>query len=101
MKRIHLFFPAVLVAAIAIGSSSVSAQQPTSKTKAAAAKGSPQKDSLKTLKKDIKANKAARKIAKAKGDTTTAKALKGKLRSEKKTKTALKAETAPAPVKKP
>ena len=69
--------------------------------KAAALKGSPQKDSLKTVKKDMKANKAARKIAKSKGDTATAKALKGKLRSEKKTKTALKAETSPQPVKKP
>jgi DNA-binding ferritin-like protein len=95
MKRSHL---AVLVAAIALGSSTLAAQQPN----AAAKKGTPQHDSLKTVKRTIKADKAARKAAKAKGDTATAKALKNQIKSAEKTKAALKAEgTKTPPVKKP
>ena len=94
MKRSHL---AVLVAAIALGSSTLAAQQPN----AAAKKGTPQHDSLKTVKRTIKADKAARKAAKAKGDTATAKALKNQIKSAEKTKAALKAEgTKTPPVKK-
>jgi DNA-binding ferritin-like protein len=95
MKRIHL---AVLVAAIALGSSTLAAQLPN----AAAKKGTPQHDSLKTVKRTIKADKTARKAAKAKGDTATAKALKNQIKSAEKTKAALKAEgTKTPPVKKP
>ncbi len=101
MKRIHLFFPAVLVAAIAVGSSSLPAQQPKTATTAAAKKGSPQKDSLKSVKKDIKSDKAARKIAKAKGDTSKANALKAQEKTLKKKKAALKAATTAPPAKKP
>lgn len=85
MKRIHV---AALVAAIAVGSASLAAQQPTPPAKPGAA----QHDSLKSVKKSIKADKAARKAAKAKGDTATAKKLKKQLKAEKKTKAALKAE---------
>jgi hypothetical protein len=95
MKRIHL---AVFVAAIALGSSSLAAQQPN----AAAKKGTPQHDSLKTVKRTIKADKTARKAAKAKGDTATARKLRSELKSAQKTKAALKAEgTKTPPVKKP
>ena len=95
MKRMRL---AMFVAAVALGSSSLAAQQPTSTTKKATA----QHDSLKSVKKTIKTNKAARKTAKAKGDTATARKLKNQLKTEKKTKTALKAETGKAaPAKKP
>jgi hypothetical protein len=86
MKRIHL---AVFVAAIALGSSSLAAQQPS----AAAKKGTPQHDSLKTVKRTIKSDKSARKAAKAKGDTAAARNLK----AEKKTKAALKAADAKTP----
>jgi hypothetical protein len=89
MKRIHL---AVLVAALALGSSSLSAQSTTGAAKKAIA--TPQHDSLKTVKKTIKSDKVARKAAKAKGDTATAKALKKQIKSAKKTKAALKSETA-------
>jgi uncharacterized membrane protein (DUF106 family) len=92
MKRIQL---AVLVASIALGSASLAAQQPATK------KATPQHDSLKTVKKTIKQDKAARKTAKAKGDTATARKLKQQIRSEKKTKEALKAETGKTPTKKP
>jgi hypothetical protein len=95
MKRIQL---AVLVAAIALGSSSLAAQKPN----AAAKKGTPQHDSLRTVKRTIKADKSARKAAKATGDTATAKALKNQIKSAKKTKAALKAEgTKTPPAKKP
>jgi len=95
MKRIHL---AVFVAAIALGSSSLAAQQPN----AAAKKGTPQHDSLKTVKRTIKSDKSARKAAKAKGDTAAAKVLKNQIKSAKKTKAALKAEGAKTPpAKKP
>ncbi|MGH7656133.1 MAG: hypothetical protein ACREN6_15880 [Gemmatimonadaceae bacterium] len=87
MKRIHV---AILVAAIAFGGSSLAAQQATPATK----KGTAQHDSLKTVKKSIKSDKAARKAAKAKGDTATAKKLKKQLKAEKKTKAALKGESA-------
>jgi hypothetical protein len=87
MKRTYL---AVLVAAIALGSSSLAAQQPNPALK----KGTPQHDSLKAVKKSIKTDKAARKAAKAKGDTTTAKALKKEIKAAKKTKAALKGDTA-------
>ncbi len=95
MKRIHI---AVLVAAIALGGSSLSAQATKTTKKATATH-----DSLKSVKKTIKSDKAARKTAKAKGDTATANRLKTQLKSEKKTKTALKsadAKTNP-PAKKP
>jgi hypothetical protein len=97
MKRTHL---AVLVAAIALGGSSLTAQQPTS---AAAKKGTPQHDSLKTAKKTIKSDKTALKAANKKGDTATASALKKEIKDAKKTKAALKGDTAkkPAPKKKP
>ena len=95
MKRIHL---AVFVAAIALGSSSLAAQQPN----AAAKKGTPQHDSLKAVNKTIRADKTARKAAKAKGDTATARKLRSELKSAQKTKAALKAEgTKTPPVKKP
>ena len=95
MKRIQL---AVLVAAIALGSSSLAAQKPN----AAAKKGTPQHDSLRTVNKTIRADRTARKAAKAKGDTATAKALKNQIKSAKKTKAALKAEgTKTPPAKKP
>jgi hypothetical protein len=93
MKRMHL---AVLVGALALGSSSLMAQA-TKPTKKATATH----DSLKTVKKSIKADKAARKTAKAKGDTATARKLKTQLKAEKKTKTALKAEDGKTPAKKP
>ena len=95
MKRIHL---AILVAAIALSSASLAAQQTHP---AAAKKGSPQNDSLKSVKKSIKAEKSALKRAKASGDTAKAKSLKKQLKAEKKTKAALKIETGKAPVKKP
>jgi uncharacterized membrane protein (DUF106 family) len=91
MKRIHL---ALLVTAIALGSSALAAQGSGAPKKATA-----QHDSLKTVKKAIKSNKAARKAAKAKGDTAAAKSLKKQIKSEKKTKAALKAETATPPKK--
>lgn len=94
MKRIHI---AVLVAAIALGGSSLSAQATKATKKANATH-----DSLKTVQKEIKSTKAARKAAKAKGDTATARKLKAELKSEKKTKAALKAadaKTAPPPKK--
>jgi predicted secreted protein len=94
MKRRYL---AVLVAAIALGGSSLAAQQPSP----AAKKGTPQHDSLKTVKKTIKSDKAARKLAKAKGDTATARALKKQIKAEEKTKAALKSETATPAGKKP
>jgi uncharacterized membrane protein (DUF106 family) len=94
MKRIHL---ALLVTAIALGSSSLAAQG-----SGAAKKATAQHDSLKSVKKTIKSNKAARKAAKAKGDTATAKKLKKQIKSDQKTKAALKAETGTPPaVKKP
>ena len=94
MKRIHL---AVLFAAIALGSSTLSAQAGGA---AVTKKGTPQHDSLKTVKKTIKSDKAALKAAK--GDTATAHALKKQIKSEKKTKDALKAEaTKTPPAKKP
>jgi uncharacterized membrane protein (DUF106 family) len=86
MKRMHL---AVLVAAIAVGSSSLAAQQTAPVTK----KGTPQHDSLKVAKKTIKSDKKALKTAKAKGDTATANALHKEIKSAEKTKAALKAET--------
>jgi hypothetical protein len=95
MKRIHL---GVLVAAIALGSARLAAQQPTPPLK----KTTAQHDSLKAVKKSIKTEKAARKAAKAKGDTATARKLKQQLKADKKTKTALKAEsTKTTPKKKP
>lgn len=94
MKRIHL---ALLVTAIALGSSSLAAQGSGATKKATA-----QHDSLKSVKKTIKTNKAARKALKAKGDTAGAKKLKQQIKADKKTKAALKAETAtPTPTKKP
>jgi len=84
MKRIHL---ALLVGALALGAHTAMAQQPTQK------KGSAQHDSLKTVKKSLRADKAARKAAKAKGDTATAHKLKKQIKAEKKEKAALKAET--------
>jgi hypothetical protein len=86
MKRTCM---AVLVAAIALGSSSAGAQQPNPVLK----KGTPQHDSLKAVSKTIKADKKARKTAKAKGDTATANSLKKQIKAEEKTKAALKAET--------
>jgi hypothetical protein len=86
MKRMQL---AVLVAAMALGSSSLAAQQPAPVTK----KGTPQHDSLKVVKKTIASDKKARKTAKAKGDTATANALKKEIKAAEKTKSALKAET--------
>ena len=94
MKRIHV---AVLVAAFALGSSSLAAQQGTPPAK----KGTAQHDSLKTVKKSIRADKAARKAAKAKGDTATARKLKKQIKSEQKTKAALKAESTSTKTKKP
>jgi flagellar biogenesis protein FliO len=95
MNRTHL---AVFVAAIALGGSSLAAQQVNPAVK----KGTVQHDSLKTVKKTIKSDKVARKAAKAKGDTATAKALKKQIKAEKKTKAALKAETTKTtPKKKP
>ncbi len=90
MKRIHLV---MFVGAVALGSSSLAAQQPSATTKKATA----QHDSLKSVKKTIKSDKAARKTAKAKGDTATARKLKNQLKAEKKTKTALKSETGKTP----
>lgn len=84
MKRNHL---TVLAAAIVLGSASLAAQQPAPK------KTTPQHDSLKTVKKSIKQDKAARRAAKAKGDTATARQLKKQIKAETKTKAALKAET--------
>jgi hypothetical protein len=93
MKRIQL---AVFVASIVLGSASLAAQQPAAK------KATAQRDSLKTVKRTIKQDKAARKTAKAKGDTATARKLKTQLKAEKKTKDALKTETGKtAPAKKP
>lgn len=93
MKRIHV---AVLVAAIALGSSSLAAQgTPPAK------KGTAQHDSLKTVKKSLKSDKAARKAAKAKGDTATARKLKKQIKAEQKTKAALKAESPATKTKKP
>ncbi|HEX7545151.1 MAG TPA: hypothetical protein VF368_00385 [Gemmatimonadaceae bacterium] len=86
MKRMYL---AVLVAAVAVGGSSLAAQQVNPAEK----KGTPQHDSLKSVNKTIKSDKKARKAAQAKGDTATAKALKKQIKSEEKTKAALKAET--------
>ena len=86
MTRTHL---AILVAAIALGGSGLAAQQANPADK----KGTPQHDSLKVVKKTIASNKKARKAAKAKGDTATAKALKKQIKAEEKTKAALKAET--------
>jgi hypothetical protein len=95
MKRIHL---AALVAVIALGSARLPAQQTTPAPK----KASAQHDSLKAVKKTIKADKVARKAAKAKGDTATARKLKHQLKAEKQTKAALKAEsTTTTPKKKP
>jgi uncharacterized membrane protein (DUF106 family) len=95
MKRIHF---GVLIAAIALGSSSLAAQQPTP----AATKGTAQHDSLKSVKKSIRSDKAARKAAKAKGDTASARKLKKQLKAEKKTKAGLQAEsTTTKPKKKP
>lgn len=85
MKRIHV---AALVAVMTVGGTRLGAQQPAPPVK----QGAAQHDSLKTVKKSIKADKAARKAAKAKGDTATAKKLKKQLKAEKKTKAALKAE---------
>jgi hypothetical protein len=86
MKRMPL---AVLVAALALGSSSLAAQQANPALK----KGTAQHDSLKVVKKTIKSDKKARKTAKAKGDTATANSLKKQIKAEEKTKAALKAET--------
>ena len=94
MKRTQL---AVLVAAIALGSSGLAAQQ----ANPAAKKGTAQHDSLKAVKKTIKSNKVARKAAKASGDTAAAKALKKQIKAEKKTKAALKAEKVTPATKKP
>ena len=94
MKRIHV---AVLVAAIALGGSSLAAQQATPAT----TKGTAQHDSLKTVKKSIKSDKVARKAAKARGDTATAKKLKKQIKSEQKTKAGLKAESTKTKAKKP
>ena len=94
MKRIHV---AVLIAGIALGGSSLAAQQPTPPAK----KGTVQHDSLKSVKKSIKSDKAARKAAKAKGDTATAKKLKKQIKSEEKTKAALKAKKGAPPKKNP
>lgn len=94
MKGIHA---AVLAAAIAFGSANLSAQQPVP----AAKKGTAQHDSLKTVKKSIRSDKAARKAAKSKGDTATARKLKKQIKSEKKTKAALKAESTTAKPRKP
>jgi len=93
MKRIHL---GVLIGAILLGGSSLAAQQTTP----AATKGTAQHDSLKSVKKNIKSDKAARKTAKAKGDTATAKKLKKQLKTEKKTKAGLKAESTSTKAKK-
>jgi hypothetical protein len=88
MKRTYL---AVLAAAIALGGSTLAAQQPKSTTPK---KGTPQYDSLKVVKKTIKSDKAALTAAKARGDTTAAKALKKEIKTAKKTKSALKGDTA-------
>ena len=93
MKRIHI---AVLMAAIALGGSSLSAQATKTTKKTTAAH-----DSLKTVKKSLKSDKAARKSAQARGDTATARKLKSQIKAEKKTKTALKAEDGKAAPKKP
>ena len=93
MKRIQI---GILVAALAVGGSSLSAQATKATKKATAAH-----DSLKTVKKSIKFDKAARKAAKAKGDTATAKKLKAQIKAEEKTKAALKAEDPKAAPKKP
>jgi hypothetical protein len=92
MKRINV---GVFIAAIVLGSARLAAQQP------ATAKATAHHDSLKTVKKSIKSDKAARKAAKAKGDTATAKKLKKQIKSEKKTKAALKAESTTTKTKKP
>ena len=94
MKRTHL---AALVVAIALGSASLAAQQPAPASKPRTA----QHDSLKSVKKSIKTDKAARKAAKAKGDTATARKLKKQLKAEKKTNAALKAESTTTKPKKP
>jgi len=86
MKRTYL---GVLAASIVLGGPALSAQQ----TSPAAKKGTPQHDSLKVLKKTIKSDKAALREAKAKGDTTSARALKQEIKAAKKTKSALKGDT--------
>ena len=94
MKRIHI---AVLVAALALGGSSLSAQAAKTTKKATATH-----DSLKTVKKSLKSDKAARKSMKARGDTAGARKMKAQIKSEKKTKAALKAsDSKTAPPKKP
>jgi hypothetical protein len=79
MTRVRL--AAVLLAGLVLGASGLSAQ---------AKKTTPAQDSLKALKKDIKADKAMRKEALKAGDTTKAKALKKDIKADKAKRDSLK-----------
>jgi hypothetical protein len=79
MTRMRL--AAVLLAGLVLGSSGLSAQ---------AKKTTPRQDSLKALKKDIKADKAQLKDAKKAGDTTKARMLKKDIKADKAKRDSLK-----------
>lgn len=76
----------LLIAALALGASSLGAQAAT-KTKKAK---TPQEDSAKALKREIKMDKLDRKKAKAAGDTAKAKALSKDIKNAEKSRKALK-----------
>ena len=75
----------LLIAALALGASSLGAQAAT-KTKKAR---TPQEDSAKALKREIKMDKLDRKKAKAAGDTAKAKALSKDIKHAEKSRKAL------------
>jgi uncharacterized protein HemX len=81
MTRVRL--AAVLLAGLVLGAGGLSAQQK---------KTTPTQDSLKALKKDIKADKAQLKVAKKAGDSTKARALKKDIKADKAKRDSLKAK---------
>ena len=91
---------AALFTALVLGSTSLAAQ-----TK----KPTPVRDSIKAIKKDVKADKAALKKAKKSGDTATVKKLSKEIKADKASKDSLMKKAEPrkavvpltAPPKKP
>ena len=80
MTRIRL--TAALFAALALGSTAMAAQTPKKPT--------PVRDSIKAIKKDVKADKAALKKAKKSGDSATVKKLSKDIKADKATKDSLR-----------
>ena len=77
---------ATLITALALGATALGAQATTKAKKAR----TPQEDSAKALKREIKMDKIDRKKAKAAGDTAKAKALSKDIKKSEKTRKALK-----------